>query len=371
MSPPGASRHVIILGMDTFAKKNIAQIREMEREGWSFSVVTNDQRSSSRAVFDGENFPRSRLYLSAGSPLARLKLAWRLLQREGTHHVELYAAGRMTPFYLLLLKMRRLPVLVVERGDIDCLGVYPPALRGSLIAAYKAADAILYKETYMEERLRAMSRAPLLFVPNAVAERHVVNGFDQRAIDFLWVNRIVPQRKPEWLLRSVASNSLKHCSLTFLGLENRANLPAHLSELQRDIGRHNQAGVELLEFTDPEPYYSKARFFCLPSSVVFGNNSLLEAMASGVVPIVTEAPGVDHIVQDGINGIVTAFDEDSYRRGLERAASLTGEQWKAKSQRAIAKVRDDYSLRRWTARMSEAYATVAQVKERDRRDQPS
>lgn len=351
-----AERDVLILNLDTFARKNVLQIAALEQQGWTFTVVTNDQRGDSARIFGEQRFLRSRILVSAGSLWGKVRLAVHTIRRFGRHHVELYAAGRMTFVALLLFKLLRRKYVVVERGDIGCLADYDAASKLALKLAYRFADAVVYKETYMLELLRPLTAAPLFFVPNCVdPPPEAVPGHGARTVDFLWVNRITPQRRANWLARALNDPRFGRSKARILGLEERASLPAFLKAQQDELRNLSGERVELLGFLDPAPHYLDARFFCLPSSIVFGNNSLIEAMARGVVPIVTEAPGVELIVQDGVNGIVSAFDEDAYREALLRAAALDAEAWTRLSKAARATVEAEYSPRIWVSRMAGVY----------------
>jgi glycosyltransferase involved in cell wall biosynthesis len=340
-------RHVLILGLDTFARKNIIQIRALEAEGYAFTIVTNDQRGDSRAIFDAQGFAASRLVIVRRLS-QKLATAWRLLRTLPLHHVELGAAGRMASAYLLMLKMLRIPVLVIERGDVGFRASYDALTRVNLRLAYRFATRIIYLETYMKALLAGLTDAPLDFIPNCVAPAR--DGEPRaRPVDFLWVNRVIPERKIEWLLDAFDQPPLSAHRLVLLGVED--------GELARR--RPATANVEIHPFIDPQGYYEGSRFFCLPSSIVFANNSLLEAMAAGVVPVVTEAPGVELLVEDGVNGIVTPFDEDAYREGLMRATALGEDEWRRLSRNAAETVRERYSIEAWTRKMAEVYDRLA------------
>lgn len=354
-SPPGPG-DVLILNLDTFAAKNVAQIRLLEAEGWSFTIATNDSRGTSRAIFEAAGFRRSRLVVLGAMP-GKIAAVARLLAGRRFHHVELYPAGRLALLYLLLLKALRHRIVVIERGDIGSLHLYDALTRFTVKFAYRLADLILYKETYMEAALARLSRAPLAFVPNCV-ERRPAEPRHGRRTDFLWANRVVPQRRPEWVAEAMADPRLAGRSLTMLGVEPDTSLDGHLPPRQRRLRRLDAANVAIHGFVDPEPHYRAARFFCLPSSVVFGNNALLEAMASGLVPIVTAAPGVERIVEDGVNGFVVAFDETAYREAMVRAAALAEPEWRALSDKALETVREKYSVEAWTRMMADVYARV-------------
>ncbi len=350
------TKSVLILNLDTFAAKNVSQIRLMEAEGYDFTVATGDSRGTSRKVFEAAGFARSRLVTLAG---LRDKLAtvFRLLRTTRFHHVELYPAGRAALVYLPLIKLFRQRLVVVERGDIASLHLYDAATRLAVKLAYRLADCVVYKETYMAPLLEALSRAPLAFVPNSVEPRPVERA-EPRQIDFLWANRIVPQRRPEWVADAMAAPGLTGCSLVMLGVEPETTLDHHLPDRQRNLRAIAAPNIEIEAFVDPEPRYRQARFFCLPSEIVFGNNALLEAMASGVVPIVTEAPGVELIVEDGVNGIVVPLEEDAYREAMIRAAAMDEAEWLEMSRKAIEAVTNRYSPVEWTRRMREVYVRL-------------
>ena len=351
---------ILVLGLDTFARKNIQQIVALGARNCCFDIVTNDQRGDSRSVFGSIPQDQSRLFVSCGSLLARIRLAWSLMRRNRYDVVELYSAGRMALFYLIMLLLRRQRFVVVERGDIGILEEHDRLTRAIIKAAYRLATVILYKETYMEEPLKAATRAPLHFVPNCIAAPELpLTPHGQRPIDFLWVNRIVPQRRPGWIIRAMRTEPLQSKRLVVLGTEERSNLPEHLRVEQEAVVDDCPPNVDIRGFIDPNRFYEQARFFCLPATVVFGNNSLLEAMSRGVVPVVTEAPGVELMIKHGVSGIVTAFAEEDYQAGLVKAAALSPDQWASMSAAAVATVRDHYSVEAWTSKMMTVYRFVA------------
>jgi glycosyltransferase involved in cell wall biosynthesis len=353
----GADREVLILNLDTFAKKNVTQVRALEAEGYAFTIAGSDLRSDSRGVFDRQGYARSRLVLMSGLA-GRLATAWKLLRAKRYNHVEFYAVGHLSIPYLLMVKLLRQRLVVVERGDIGIYSHYNAVLRAGMRLAWRLADLVIYKEVYMEEPLRRFTSAPLVMVPNCVAVRPV-DRESRRGLDFLWVNRTIPQRRPEWAAAAMADPRLSERRMVMLGIESRASLEPHIAVPQQRLLDAAGPNCTLKGFVDPEPFYPQARFFCLPSSIVFGNNSMLEAMASGVVPVVTEAPGVERIVEDGVNGIVTRFEEEAYRDGMARAAALGEEEWLAMSRKAVETVREKYSVEAWTRTMADVYARFA------------
>jgi glycosyltransferase involved in cell wall biosynthesis len=228
--------------------------------------------------------------------------------------------------------------------------------------SYRFASAIIYKEPYMKELLQTFTRAPLFFIPNCVdAPPREWAGLlrEERSVDFLWVNRFTPQRRALWLARSLHHEDLHETSALMLGFQDSEHIAEHVEKEQDSLLELKPKNLEIRGFSDPESHYRAAQFFCLPASLVFGNNSLLEAMSWGLVPIVTEAPGVELIVRDGINGIVTKFDEAAYQEGLVRAARMDDQEWERLSEAAKATVSREYAPATWSDRMAAAYGFIA------------
>ena len=96
-----------------------------------------------------------------------------------------------------------------------------------------------------------------------------------------------------------------------------------------------------------EDIYRDAAFMVLPSSSEGMSNALLEAMAFGVVPVVTLVSGVAGLVDDGRTGLILQDPGPrSIRLGLERAYALSETEWIKMSDRARRRILDGYRIRR-------------------------
>ena len=67
---------------------------------------------------------------------------------------------------------------------------------------------------------------------------------------------------------------------------------------------------------DIAPMYRAADVFCLPSENEGMPNALLEAMASGLPPVVTPVSGSRDVVQDGVNGTWVEADSGSITQAI-------------------------------------------------------
>lgn len=347
---------VLILGLDTFAQKNQAQLQRFAEKGYRFDVVTSDLRGDSKDWFTPFIDEGHRLYCLRGGVLRRIVQVLGVMRSVRHDVVELYATGRLASLWVLLLRVRRVPFVVIERGDIGLWNEYSPLTRWSMALSYRHANLVVYRETFMPDLLTRFRPRALAFQPNCVRMPSGRTEDTQRR--FLWVNRIHPRRRPQWLVRQFANRRFREHQLTMMGLEERADISAARRDLQNDLAAIATENVELLPFADPTAWYQKSTFFCFPAERVFGNNALLEAMSWGLIPIVTSAPGVELIVEDGVNGIVTDLDEASYSRGLARAVALDTAELRSMSEAARETVRTRYSMDSWATNMDRLYRSI-------------
>ncbi|MYN13579.1 glycosyltransferase [Pusillimonas sp. TS35] len=352
-------KKVLILGIDTFAAKNVPQIEMLGRRGYAFTIATCDVRGDSARHFASLDASQHRLMLLGANPVRRLREVAALLRDGPYNHVELYAGGRFTAFYLPLLRYYKADWIVVERGDIGSIDTYSFSTRLLIGRAYKAANAVWYKEPYMLPLLAKAGSRKLYFIPNAASIPAPASTEAARNVDFLWANRFVHVRHPDWVARAARSEALADKKFVMLGLQDNGYLTPTDRALQNEVRQYEDANLSLHGFVDTATWYPRARFFVLPARLVFGNNALLEAMAHGVVPIVTESPGIDKLVTNGVNGIVCARDEPAFRDAVIRAARMPDDIWRAMSHAAVDTIETRFNLDVWSARMAKMYEELA------------
>ncbi|HEY9279257.1 MAG TPA: glycosyltransferase [Eoetvoesiella sp.] len=351
-------KKVLILGIDTFAAKNMPQVKSMSRLGYVFTIATTDSRNNSVRTFNQINDTGHKITVLSPRLFTRLGQVRSLLRNGPYNHIELYAGGRFTLFYICLLRYYRCNWIVVERGDIGSRDSYSRLIRHMIEIAYRAADAVWYKEPYMRPLLKEAGAKHLYFVPNA-AEVPALATPEKKDIDFLWANRLVYIRYPEWIVRAIKDPALSQCKTVMLGLQPEAHCSPATRAMQDYMRDNKSPALELQEFVDPRPWYCRSRFFLLPARLVFGNNALLEAMAHGVVPIVTESPGIEMLITDGVNGFISKADETSFQQTMIKAYRLDQPAWQDMSQAAIGVIEEKFGLDLWSARMEKMYKELA------------
>ena len=99
------------------------------------------------------------------------------------------------------------------------------------------------------------------------------------------------------------------------------------------------------EVGDVTPYLEEADVY-VSSSVSEGmSNALLEAMSSGVMPVVSRVSGVDDLVEEGVSGLLfPPGDENALGTRLEKSLAMSAEHRRATGEAARDSVRARFSL---------------------------
>lgn len=137
-----------------------------------------------------------------------------------------------------------------------------------------------------------------------------------------------------------------------------ADAPAHLTILGDGLCRSElealsrRLGQERrIAFTgavgDVTPYLKEADVYVSTSVSEGMSNALLEAMSSGVMPVVSRVSGADELVEEGVSGFLfTPGDEMALAGRLEKSLAMTAERRRAMGEEARRAVRDRFSIDR-------------------------
>jgi glycosyltransferase involved in cell wall biosynthesis len=359
---------VIILGLDNFSQKNLAQLFYLNKHNFYFDIFTIDNRNNSAEIIDYAQGDNCLVKVQGGVKgiIGRaIKLIVHLAtNRKSIHHIEIYPNAPFATFYIIAAKIFGVKTIVVERGDIGDFAIQKSGSRLSMALCYKLGDAIWYKEPYMKPILERMTNKKLVFIHNAADYDPSNLQTDKgKSIDFLWVNRLHPMRKAEWVVKAMKDTNLQKDTCTFIGFQDFSTvdpryLPQDLVELQHKVIEKKGPNITILNYTNPVPHYAKAKFFVLPAERVFGNNSLLEAMSYGVVPIVTNANHTEQLIQDNYNGLLCEYTESSFIETMKKASKLTESEYKRLSANAANTIRDRYNNEKWAQKLLTLYRSL-------------
>jgi glycosyltransferase involved in cell wall biosynthesis len=334
----------IVVFIDWVLAKNKVQIDAAHRLGYSLSFFVGKYNESSSAYFlpDDEH-----ILLKAGF-FSRLQMIGSYLKenRANLHHLEVYPGGRFSFVYVLLSLYFGVPCICVERGDLLYFkkGGYGTFTRISMWICYKFSDIVWYREPYMLELLEKMKVRNAFFLHNAIemTNRQAYNngGEFYKEIDYLWVNRIITQRRSDWFATVLACHNFKDSRNVIAGiLDNSA-----YRELQESLLKSAPSNLTILSFiSNPSELYKKARFFVLPAEVVFANNALLEAMSYGAVPLISRQSGSELIVEDGVSGFLFDHNQESFKEAMLKAFKLSNEAYLKMSFAAIDQIKMRFS----------------------------
>jgi glycosyltransferase involved in cell wall biosynthesis len=212
---------------------------------------------------------------------------------------------------------------------------------------------IWYRELYMKPLLEKIRKRGLYFLHNAIEPVYDTPGpAIKKDIDFLWLNRVIPERKYKWFMDIVQKTDFSHTQNFLVGI-----MPETIFSPDQDYVKNNKPANLVLEpySNDPGSFFKRARFFVLPADVVFANHALLEAMAYGVVPLVSRQQGSELIVDDHVNGFIFQHTTEGMEAAMQEALRLTSQQYDAYSLSAARKIRDSFSEKKYSDSLSILY----------------
>ena len=331
---------VVILGIDNFSYKNTHQAKCLNSNNFILYVFTNDVLKNSSENLDQKI--NSLKILKKGLFKRIIQVNNFLMQnKDEIHHVEIYPGSRFSFIYLIISKAYKLKSLVVERGDIS---LYKDKFftKFSMRFCYKFSDLIWYRETYkdldVKKQLTKWGANKIIFIPNAVSLKKIKKNYSFEYV-FLWANRFLKERKVKWFVDSV--NEIKFSKSIMLGLMNKV----YDNEKYAVDNKSNY--LDVVNYQNPVDFYLKSKFFVFPSEVVFLNNSLIEAMSYGVVPLISNVQNSELIVDDGINGFIFEHSKNGLISAMRKALDLTEIEYKKMSENAIEKIEKSFSYKVW------------------------
>lgn len=354
ISSPGPRSRIGVLGIDTFAEKNRVQASCVAGLGYTLDVLTPDARGTSQRFLDAPH----RLIRLESHPLRRFRQvrAYLTLNRDTLHHVEVYPGGRFAWLYVREARRLGIPALTVERGDLVSYESSSRMLRMSMRRCYRDADLVWYREPYQGRVLAQIGARRTAFLPNAVPVMPVSQA--PRTLDFLWVNRVIPERRADWFRDALASPELGGQTGAVVGVLDEAGLEPRARQMQAAL-RDAPATLQAVPYCDPAPWYDRARFFVLPATIVYANFALLEAMARGLVPIVSDVEGAREIITDGVSGMLFPHSAGGLLAAMVRASRLTDAEYAAMSAAARSAIIERFSVSNWCVRLASLYQDVA------------
>ncbi|MDQ6757644.1 MAG: glycosyltransferase [Bacteroidota bacterium] len=346
----------VVIFIDVVAHKNAIQIDSIIDYGLSpyFFTSTNKAGSENYLKNKGEQNILNR------NIFKRLKQVNSFLKKNknNIHHIEIYPGDRSAFLYLLLGKLYRIKCICAERGDLLFYNnhKFDRITRFSMWFCYKFSKIVWYREPYMQPVLEKLNKN-LFFLHNAVNKNpeNSITHFEEKDITFLWLNRIIPERNADWFSASLKNPELKDTVNYLVGMVANSSF----AKEQEEVINNKPDNLFLTEYcSNPESFYKRAKFFVLPAKIVFANNSLLEAMSYGIVPIVSDQPGTNLIVTNEQNGFVFNHNKKDFEESILKAFHLPAAEYNKMSLAAQEKIKTDFSKEKYYNGLQQIYSLI-------------
>ena len=348
-------KNKVLIFVDLIASKNKLQLNLLQQMGLEPVCFINHYRPDSDKYFLTSG---KQILLETGF-IRRIKQTYNYLKKNkaSIHHLEIYPGGRFAFIYLFLAKWFSLKTICAERGDLLYFRKkdYHPLVKFSMYCCYRYADVIWYREIYMKSELEKITKKPLFFLHNAIHIPAFIPD-NEKEIDFLWLNRVIPERKAKWFINILKKPAFATTKNFLVGVEEGTIF----SEEVKWVKENYPANLEIRAYSKtPQDYFKSAKFFVLPADVVFANHALLEAMSYGVVPLISKQPGSSLIVDDNINGFIFEHNEKSMEAAMVNALKLSPENYKKLSVQSRIKMEEDFSVENYAKGLKELYSLIA------------
>lgn len=342
--------NLIIIFIDSFQPKNQLQFESIGKLQFKSHWFVTDKNNS--------NFTQCEiLNKNLFSRITQI-INYIIKERTNIHHVEIYPGGRLSFIYSFICLFFNLKILCAERGDILYFkkknkGGYNILFRISMFITYRTAKMIWYREPYMEEKLKKITKKKLFFLHNCV--RVHPSQSNSKKYDFLWVNRVITDRRADWLIDILRNKEFTESKNIIIGLLKNDSQDSKQEEY---LIKNKPNNIEFHNYINPVEFYSQSKFFVLPSTIVFANNALLEAMSYGVVPLISNTQSSYLIVQNGINGFIFDHNKHSFLETMLKAKNLSDFEYSALSNNAIQTTKEHFSEEYYLESLNKMYSLI-------------
>ena len=186
-------------------------------------------------------------------------------------------------------------------------------------------------------------------------------GISQEALVFAAAGRLVPTKGQQYLIRAFAQirEKLNNAELLIAGT---GELKDELQKLAFELGCGSS--IHFIGHIDNMPeFYAAIDIFVLPSIAEGLPRTLIEAMASGVLCIATDAGGIPEIFNKGSCGLlVPPKDVNALADAMLKAANMPQQEKSAVISAAKEYIKKEYSHSVMIKRIEKIYDTLVAEK---------
>ncbi len=238
-----------------------------------------------------------------------------------------------------------------ENVVMSSLGRPSAIVERRVLAVVRQFDEIIVRGSRAEDHLREHRFAgPIRTITGSVVVPDTYANYDDREYDLIFVGRLTEYKRPDRLvevIHRVVDSGVDDFKVLIVGDgPDRAELEAQ-STRDGTVKNIEWAGQR----SDVPDLLQRARMFILTSRWEGVSIALLEAMVSGLVPVVSRVGDMADVVSDGDNGFIPQEDDlDAFVAAITDVAR-NRERWNELSKRAresgVAKASRDAVAARW------------------------
>jgi glycosyltransferase involved in cell wall biosynthesis len=176
-----------------------------------------------------------------------------------------------------------------------------PSIESLLISIVKKIDCIIVRGNRAEQYIKSINYPGYVeIITGSVNEHSALPAFKERAIDIIFVGRLVNVKNPKLILDIAykLKSLMPKINLVFLG---GGPLLEELTRTTEEMGLDSNVSF-LGRVNNVEEYLLKSKTFILTSDFEGVSIAMLEAMSCGVVPVVNNVGDLDDVITDGVNG---------------------------------------------------------------------
>ena len=356
-------RDIVAIVIDQLGHKHVDQLKEIQNQGF-IPLVFVDRLDPSESALKAADLPQVRLRHMTLLTMPYLVCSFLRASRR-IHHLEFYTAKVSGYWIFAAALLRRIPVVTVERGLICWYSTLSLIKRRVLRLTYRLSSVVCYREPHMLDDIGHLAPSQTrVFCPNTVPVQDLGELPRPRELDFMWANRLLPERHVDWFLAGLVHVNKSHLSSVLYGVRpgiDSSSLLQEISQAQIDV---HPSSLVVHDWRDPRSAMSNSRFFVMFGRCVFGNYGLLEAMARGAVPIVSASQDTALLIEDGVNGIVAEYSMSGSIEAMSRAARMSFDEWKVMSVSASLTVATRFSTARLQTDLAALYLGLAKLDRR-------
>lgn len=320
--------NILIPSIDSIKAKNILQFSSLSGYGVHYIAISNEV--SERNLNINPSFYDFLTLYKVGSghvaSIRRLGLIIKLLLSSKLDIAEIYPDGFYDLISTFILWCFGVRLIFIARGQekfyID--NKMRRAQKLFFRMSYVFCNNVIIKERYMGVLMEKFRVNHVFELPNSISVDNQIISPQSNKCHFIFANSFKYFRRPELCLEAYI-NIARRNAFRPLGVDIKFYMIGYdlgdnkesRDKVLKLVEENPDLDISLVPFiSDIKPYLNSCDVFLLPASLVYVNNSLLEAMAMGLCPIIQDTPDSNRLVVSNVSGYVLDCDKRSWEMAM-------------------------------------------------------